>query len=282
MFLELDGEDRCLPCDLEGSPQPCPPVDSVYAMKKVKRCTMQCAHQQVISKVSACEDTSGDVTLAQCFAKGTSAVTKCMWTQYSLNGKLGGACGPCSVGGVGTIPCVTAGMPGPIAGSLSVLCASQCDEATSCPPMLPGCSNPTSPPPAPVPAAFSPEAFNMKMADDAPDYLVTKVMPPYGVKEYENAARVAAQAALWGPDTKQAPSAPLSIYGPPPVEGPSLPPGLPVLFGPAPPGMPGVPPPGYGAGTAPPPAMVEASKNQFLQTGEQTSLARRVLRLRHS
>jgi len=288
MFLELEGENRCLPCELEDSPNPCPPVDSVYAMKKVKRCTMQCGHQAVISKVSACEDTSGDITMAQCFAKGTSAVTKCMWTQYSQGGKIGTACGPCSVGGIGTVPCVTAGMPGPAPGSLSILCASQCDEAMSCDPMLPGCSNPTSPPPPPAPMAWTPEDFKIKMDKDAPDYIVTKVMPPYDVKSFENAARLGAQAALWGPDTKQAPTAPLAIFGSPPVEGPPLPPELPVLYGPAPPGMPGVPPPGYGFGTAPPPAMVEASKSQFLQVESQdtnvefdsSEKRRKVLRLR--
>lgn len=243
---------------------PCPPVDSVYAMKKVKRCTMQCAHQQIITKVSACEDTNGDITLAQCFAKGVSAVTKCMWTQYTNgDGSLGGACGPCNVGGVGTIPCVSAGMPGPLAGTLAFDCASQCGDDMGCDPMLPGCS-PTAPPPAPVPAAFSPDVFRIEMADDAPTYYATNVQAPYGLKNYENAARVAAQAAGWGPDTKQAPSAPLSIYGSPPIEGPAMPPGLPVLYGPAPPGMSGVPPPGYGFGTAPPPAMVEAAAAQAL------------------
>jgi len=264
MFVELEGENRCLPCEMEKNvPNPCPPIGSVYAMKVVKDCAMKCGHQQIISKVSACEDTTGDITLAQCFAKGTSAVTKCMWTQYMEAGKLQGACGPCSVAGIGTIPCVTMGMPGPKPGTVAQLCASQCDE--QCDPMLPGCSNPTSPPPAPVPAAFSPEAFKIATTDDAPTYYVTKVMPPYGVKQFENAARVGAQAAMWGPDTKQPPSAPVSIYGPPPFEGPPLPPGLPVMFGPAPPGIPGVPPPGYGVGTAPPPSMVEASKTQFIQ-----------------
>lgn len=266
MFIELEGgPDRCSPCMIEkGVANPCPPIGSVYAMKEVKDCAMKCPHQSIISKVSACEDTTGDITLAQCFAKGTSAVSKCMWTQYlDGGGKLGATCGPCSVAGIGTIPCVTIGMPGPVPGTVSQLCASQCDE--QCDPMLPGCSNPTAPPPAPVPQAWSPKDFKIAVDDDAPTYYVTKVMPPYGRKQYEAAARLGAQSAMWGPDTKQPPSAPVSIYGSPPLEGPTLPPDLPVMYGPAPPGMPGVPPPGYGYGTAPPPDMVAAAKSSFLE-----------------
>merc|ERR1719388_330729 len=90
------------------------------------------------------------------------------------------------------------------------------------------------------------------------------VLPPYGVKDFEDAARTAAQTAMWGPDTKQPPSAPVAIYGPPPFEGPTLPPTLPVMYGPAPPGIPGVPPPGYGYGTAPPAAV--ALSGSLLQT----------------
>jgi len=238
-------------------------------MQKVKQCTMQCAHQQIVTKVSPCEDTSGEITLAQCFARGTSAVTKCMWTQFSDAGALKGTCGPCMVGGVGRIPCVTAGMPGPFAGSVSTLCMSQCDDSADCEPMLPGCSNPTVSPPPPAPMAYKPEDLKIAVSDDAPQYYVAKVPPPYGIKEMENAARLAAQAAGWGPDTKQPPSVPFSIYGVPPTSAqnaiaPTIPPGVPIIYGPAPPGMLGVPPPGYGLGTAPPPEMAELAKTQSL------------------
>merc|ERR1719409_1430905 len=245
-------------CEGFGAPLPCAPVGGIFAGHKVKECAMQCGHQTVLQEVSACEDTTTDITLTQCFAKGTSALTKCMWTQEGLTK---GFCGPCSAIGMSGAP-VT-------------MCVSQCDDP--CPPMLPGCDINTPPPPpllnGPVPLS----SLKIQMNKDAPDYIAIKVLPPYDLKEYENAARIAAQVALWGPNTKMLPSAPVSIYGVPPPEGPALPPGMPVMFGPPPPGMPGVPPPGYGFGTVPPPAMVEASQAQFLQQGEskrRTSLRR--------
>jgi len=276
MYIEFeDAPSRCTVCEGFGAQLPCAPVGGIYAGHTVKECAMQCGHQTVLQEVSACEDTTGDITLAQCFAKGSSALTKCMWTQESLTK---GFCGPCSVAGVGTIPCPPGGALGMSPGGIVTMCVSQCDDA--CPPMLPGCDINTPPPPpllnGPVPLS----SLKIQMDKDAPDYIAIKVLPPYDKKEYENAARIAAQVAMWGPKTLQAPSAPLAIYGPPPVEGPSLPPGLPVLYGPAPPGMPGVPPPGYGYGTAPPPAMVEASK-AFLQESEESQKSRGRPLLRH-
>merc|ERR1719482_730644 len=97
--------------------------------------------------------------------------------------------------------------------------------------------------------------------------------------QYTEASAVAAHSAGWpAPGNPLPPDAPVSIYGPPPFEGPTLPPTLPVMYGPAPPGIPGVPPPGYGYGTAPPPAMVALS-GSLLQTKRRSEA--RPFRLRH-
>jgi len=274
-FLELANENRCMPCEMDGIDWPCPSVGSVYAMQEVKACSMACTHQKTVQKLSPCEDVSGDITLAQCFAKGSSALTKCMWTQYNdKHGKLKSVCGPCSMEGVGRIPSVSTGMVGPEGpGSLAVMCFSQCED--DCPqPMLPGCTPTAAPAPFP-PTPQPPETLNLHFSDDAPDYVTVLVPKPYGKHEWEMAARAGAQTALWGPDTVQPPSAPISIYGPPPPEGPTLPPGMPVMFGPAPPGLVGAPPPGYGYGTQPPPAMVDFAKGQsLLEAGHRSRLRR--------
>jgi len=270
MYVEFeDAPSRCSVCEGFGADLPCAPVGSIFAGHKVRQCAMQCGHQKILQEVSACEDTTGDITLSQCFSKGTAALTKCMWTQ---EGMVKTFCGPCSVAGVGTVPCAPGGAIG-MSGLPVTMCMSQCDDP--CPPMLPGCDTNTPPPPPLLHGPSSLDSLKIQMNKDAPDYIAIKVLPPYDLKEYESAARIAAQVALWGPNTKQVPSAPLSICGVPPPEGPTLPPGMPVMFGPPPPGMPGVPPPGYGFGTVPPPAMVDASKAQFFQ--RKTRL-RRVLR----
>lgn len=215
---------------------------------------MTCSHQKVQEIVSPCEDASGQTTLAQCFAKGSSALTKCMWTQEAN----GGYCGPCTVMGVGTIPCLPAAAVGP-GGSAVIQCLSQCDD--NCPPMFPGCTPTDAPPPIPN-GPVSLKDLKLVTSEGAPDYIAVKVMAPYDQHEFTEAARLGAWAAGWGPDTKLPPSAPVAIYGPPPIEGPNLPENMPVLYAPAPPGLVGVPPPGYGYGTAPPPAVVEAAQNQ--------------------
>lgn len=277
MFIDLEGApSRCTVCEFGGTQLPCTPVKSVYAGHVVNECAMTCAHQSIISKVSPCEDTTEDITLSQCFSKGLSALTKCMWTQEGLTKQF---CGPCSVAGVGTIPCPGGGALG-MTGLPVTMCMSQCDD--NCPPMFPGCNIETPPPPPLLNLPFHPNDVGIATSDNAPNYIAIKVLPPYGVKDFEDAARTAAQTAMWGPDTKQPPSAPVSIYGPPPFEGPTLPPGLPVMYGPAPPGIPGVPPPGYGYGTAPPPAMVALSGALLQTSSERTRALARPFRLRRA
>jgi len=270
MFVEYEGGGgRCTPCEFDGVDLPCMSAGAVDGSQKVKTCSMSCAHQKIMSIVSPCEDTTGDITLSQCHAKGASALTKCMWTQEDLTK---GFCGPCSVMGVGTVPCPPSGGLGMT--GIVTLCVSQCDDP--CPPMFPGCTPTGAPPPLPN-LPFPASATELRFGKDAPDYTLVKVLPPYDKKEWEAAARTAAQTAMWGPNDFLPPTAPVSIYGPPPPEGPTLPPGMPVMYGPAPPGMLGAPPPGYGYGTAPPPAQVEMAKAAALV---QTSDGKRRPRLR--
>eukprot|EP00397_Hematodinium_sp_SG-2012_P048435 GEMP01055484.1.p1 GENE.GEMP01055484.1~~GEMP01055484.1.p1 ORF type:complete len:332 (+),score=81.85 GEMP01055484.1:218-1213(+) len=277
MWLELDSKNLCLPCSYKGIDIPCAPIGSVFAMKKVSQCEMNCSHQKLITKDSPCTDVEGSITVSQCTSKGLSALTKCMWTSYTdARGKSKSMCGPCNVMAVGTIPCAAPGMLGPEAGSTVSGCVSMCDSPTTpfgipCDgglgiPAVTDCM-PTKPPPLPPLAPVPMDVLRITTTKNAPDYFAVPVMPPYGVEQYTESAAVGAQAAGWTPGNSLPPDSPVVIYGTAPFEGPTLPPTLKVMFGPPPPGIPGVPPPGYGMGTAPPPENVEASKKQtgFLQ-----------------
>merc|ERR1719316_856577 len=112
-------------------------------------------------------------------------------------------------------------------------------------------------------------AFRIQTTPDSPNYFATFVPKPFGMKQWTNAAEIAARTAGWLPGTFLPPDAAVVIYGPAPLEGPTLPPTMKVMYGPAPPGIPGVPPPGYGEGTVPPAANIEAAAKQgFLQINE--------------
>jgi len=264
-------------------------MGSVFAMRNVKTCNMNCAHQEIVTKVSPCTDLEGSITNAQCFSKGVSAETTCMWTTYTdKNGKNKNVCGPCAVEGIGTIPPYTPGNEGPEGpGSTVNGCTSMCDSPSTefgmpcggAPDFVPAVTpcHPTPPPPPPPMAPVPLEVMRIQTDKDAPEYFAVPVPPPYGPKQYTEASEVAGQAAGWpAPGEDLPPDAPVMIYGTPPFEGPTLPPTLKVMYGPAPPGLPGVPPPGYGMGTAPPPANVAASKAQLLQvaTGRRTKRLR--------
>lgn len=273
MWLELDSKNLCLPCEFGDIPLPCAPIGSVFAMKKVKNCYMKCDHQQVVTKVSACTDVSGDISQSQCFAKGQSGLTKCMWTTYTTKtGADKSMCGPCQVEGVGKIQAYQWGNPGPEDGSTATLGVSMCDIGTTefgmpCDNVL-GIAAVTNCHPTPVPVLppMGPvplDAMRIPTTKDAPDYYAVPVMPPYGVKQYTEASNTAAAAAGWRtPGEPLPPDAPVVIWGPAPFEGPTLPPTLKVMYGPPPPGIPGVPPPGYGYGTVPPPDQVKAAEEQ--------------------
>jgi len=286
MFIETDAKNICLPCKLGAVDIPCVPVGSIYAMKKVTDCQMKCGHQSILQKDGgiACTDVSGAISSSQCFAKGTTALTTCMWTAYTdASGAGKSSCGPCKVTGIGKIPCATPGMLGPEPGSTVGGCLSMCDAAVTewgvpCDgglgiPAVTDC-HPVPLPPAPPPAPIPLNILRIHTDKNAPEYYAADVPPPYGVKQYTMASEVAAMAAGWpAPGEELPPDAPVVIYGTPPFEGPTLPPTLKVMYGPPPPGIPGVPPPGYGMGTAPPPENVAAAAKQLIQLGSRTGPA---------
>jgi len=239
--------------------------------------------------VGACTDVSGSISVGNCMEKGATVAVpeKCMWTGYvDKNGAGKSICGPCSVGGIGEIPCLEIGQIGPEGpGSSATGCASSCsgfgmgstDWGVPCggPPwnLVPAVT-PCFPVPAPAPppkGTVPLPVFKIHTSPDSPNYYATYVDKPYGLKQWTQAAEIAARTAGWAPGNSLPPDAAVVIYGPPPVEGPTLPPTLKVMYGPAPPGIPGVPPPGYGDGTAPPAANIEAAAAQgFLQVRDDT------------
>jgi len=264
LWMELEGKNLCMPCAWGGVNIPCAPVGSLFAHKKVRQCEMKCAHQQVITKVSSCVDVGGDISQDECFAKGQSALTKCMHTAYTTSlGQKKNICGACSVEGVGKIPPYSPGNLGPEPGSTVVMSASQCDldqDEFGVP-----CSNalgipavtqcqPPPPPMGPTIGAVPLTDFGIKVDPGAPTYYASIVTPPFGPKEYNEASAAAARAAGWPIGSALLPSAPVVVYGPPPLGGPTLPPSMKALYGPGPPMVPGIPLPGFGVGTAPPPA----------------------------
>jgi len=285
------GGNRCVPCEFGGIDIPCPQLQSWYDGGQVKMCTMNCAHQKILSLgVGACTDTSGSISIGNCMAKGATVdpAEKCMWTGYvDKNGKGKSICGPCNVGGIGEIPCMKLGDIGPEGpGSAATGCASGCSgfgldatkDGVPCGgppwnqvPAVTPCFN--VPAPAPPPKGTVPlPVFEVHTTPDSPDYFATYVDKPYGLKQWTAAAEIAAHTAGWPPGSYLPPDAAVVIYGPPPLEGPTLPPTMKVMYGPAPPGIPGVPPPGYGEGTVPPAANIEAaSKQGFLQVNEHTA-----------
>lgn len=275
MWLELEDKNLCLPCEWGGINLPCVPHDAIFAGKKTKQCEMKCAHQQILTKVSACVDVQGGITLDECFSKGQSALTKCMHTSYTTkDGNKKNICGPCTIGGVGNIPAYVPGNLGPEPGSTVDSSASMCDTSTDkwgipCDSVLgiPAVTNcqPLPVPPGPTIGALPLQDFGVKVNKDAPTYYASIVTPPFGPKEYAAASSAAARAAGWPLGSAIVPSAPVVVFGPPPLEGPTLPPGMRALYGAAPPGIPGLPLPGFGVGTAPPPeqaSFLELSKRK--------------------
>lgn len=263
MWLELEDKNLCLPCEWSGINMPCVPHGAIFAGKKVTQCEMQCAHQQVLTKVSPCVDVGGGVTQDECFAKGQSAFTSCMHTTYTTSaGAAKSICGPCMVDGVGKIPPYAPGNLGPEAGSTVSVSASQCDLSQTsfgvpCDPVLgiPAVTQcqPLPLPPGPTSGALPLQDFGIEVNKNAPTYYASIVEPPFGPAEYTKASSAAARAAGWPLGSAVLPSSSVVVYGPPPLEGPTLPPGMRALYGPAPPGIPNIPLPGFGVGTAPPP-----------------------------
>lgn len=278
MWLATKGKNLCLPCEWGGVPVPCAPIGGIWDGSKVTSCEMGCSHQHMLTKASPCIDVSGSISNGDCFAKGDSALVKCQWTQYV--GNFAGTksiCGPCSVAGVGQIPMYDPGNIGPEAGSTVTLAASQCQMAEPCSQgvisYLHYCNGPlptAAPPPTQGPVPLSQIGKGMKIDENAPDFKAVAVLAPYGAKQYTQAANLAMKAAGWPMGSYVPPDAPVNIFGMPPPEGPSVPPTIKLQFAPVFPGMPGIPPPGVGIGTAPPMEAalleVEVRKRRLFET----------------
>jgi len=185
----------------------------------------------------------------------------------SAPGKKKTLCGPCQVDGVGKIPAYNFGQAGPEIGSIVEVGASMCDlsetngmpcdnvlgipAVTQCQPVAAVVLTPTA-------GAAPLSAFGVKVAADAPPYYASIVPKPFGAKEYYAASSAAMRAAGWPMGSATLPSAPAIVFGPPPLQGLTgmdlaLPPGMGALYGPPPVGIPNIPFPGMGVGTAPPP-----------------------------
>eukprot|EP00933_Yihiella_yeosuensis_P059120 TRINITY_DN6004_c0_g1_i1.p1 TRINITY_DN6004_c0_g1~~TRINITY_DN6004_c0_g1_i1.p1 ORF type:complete len:988 (+),score=190.01 TRINITY_DN6004_c0_g1_i1:193-2964(+) len=214
MFLELETHNLCLPCEWAGNPIPCEPAGTYYGDQGVvKSCDMTCPHQHLITRVSLCTDLSGNINLEDCYAKGLSAGVKCMWTSYSnpSTGVRKTMCGPCLVNGIGTVDPYIGGTIGPEPGTLVDACFSQCqdaelgldkpcfDPAVDCPDRK-NVIDPSKPQLVPLEGLQGVGDINYTL--DAPKYWAAKVPAPYGRKQYEDAGKVAAEAAGWRIENK--------------------------------------------------------------------------------
>lgn len=297
MFIETEQGNVCTPCkEGEDVNVPCPVMGSFYAMKKVKNCNMSCSHQQNIKPTgSDCVDTSGTITMAQCHAKGSSVLGKCMWTNYSMDetrDEKKTMCGPCVVVGLGTVPCAAPGDLGPEAGSTVDGCVSQCElvsdkDGVPCDPVL-GLPATTMcrPTPLPIPLVVPVDLkkdLGVKLAPNAPNYHAVPVPPPYDEKAYKQAAEVAAWAGAFPEGTVIPPTAGIVVSGPPPFEGPALPPQLQTLVAPPLVGVEGqtlggaaiIPGKYIPPGVPPDPALLQVKKRKKLMLSRGASIKRR-------
>lgn len=185
MWLSLASKNLCMPCLLHDIPIPCVPPGASYGGDAVNQCSMACAHQQVLAKVSVCTDVSGDISRSDCEGKGTSEGAKCMWTAYrTRDGQRKSMCGPCLVEGITSVPPYIAGAQGPEEGSRVEDSYSQCDEATKgygipcihCPSTTP---NPNGEPlPVPLSAFGLTAASAVALAIEAPAYALAPTQAP--------------------------------------------------------------------------------------------------------
>merc|ERR1719468_51412 len=171
-----------------------------------------------------------------------------MWTSFTTSsGVQKSHCGPCEVLGIGTVPVPTPNGLGPELGSKGVIALSQCAASATkygipCDAMTPAV-NPCPPRPKtkkPVVKPLKPEpiwTLALHTLPSAPNYIAVRVPKPYGFKEYLDAAEVAARAAGWPVGTKLPPDVPVSVFGAPPLEGPTLPPTMKIEFAQPPPGI---------------------------------------------
>lgn len=206
MFLELDQQNLCLPCEWSGMPLPCVPRNAAYPQGRVESCEMSCEHQQMVSKLSDCTDVSGEIRMDDCVAKGKSAGVSCMWTSYMRkDGSRSSMCGPCKVDGLGVVGRSAPGSYGPEPGSVVEASFSQCDaqqleaakpcvDLSKCPKALPALPPQAGDTPVPLSDLTR---LGLNTTEDAPMYYAAPVSPPYGKEEYLAAAQAASKAAGW-------------------------------------------------------------------------------------
>lgn len=229
MFLELDKRNLCVPCEWGGAVIPCVPQGAAYPQGTVRDCEMSCAHQQVVTKVSDCTDVSGDINTEDCYAKGSSAGISCMWTAYKRrDGTRRTMCGPCKIDGLGVVGRYSPGTIGPEPGSMIEASFSQCEDhqtGADKPCFDPsGCpkTRPNMPPEkGDKPGIVDVTRLGLNLTLDAPKYYAASVPPPYGVKEFNAAAKVASKAAGWE-TTDEVKSVDRAVLAP--KEGPIIPP----------------------------------------------------------
>merc|ERR1719160_1402001 len=123
---------------------------------KVLECKMSCPHQETLSVPQyGCIDTSGFITKSNCFSKGKSTRSKCMFIAYKVGNKKKTVCGPCYVSGTGGWGCPKKGGPGPEPDSTVYHCKSKCSKRCHGPPHCPPTVAPPPDPPPPSPGIIS-------------------------------------------------------------------------------------------------------------------------------
>jgi len=240
--------------------------------------------QQLLHGVSSCIDVNGDITRGDCQAKGTASGQNCMWTSYKTEAGLKKSmCGPCKVEGVGELAPYMPHDDGPEPGSKVEASYSQCQEVFNkyglpCDPINGiAAVTPCKPTPAPeypggLPPPVSLDYLGLSRYPGAPEYVAVPVPAPYDKAAYTKAATTAAQTAGWPVGSLLPPSVHVAVLGPPPLEGPTLPPDLKFEYVSPPPGLLGlpqatpppsgffaVPVPGAAPAAAPPASLIETS-----------------------
>lgn len=198
----------CLPCEIDGEEIPCWNVGAWVGGKQVTECQMSCNHQKrIFQQGYACSDGNLGITQSQCFERGTSSGSNCMYISYEDKaGTTNGFCGACEMQGSGSWGCPMLGSPGPVDGSTVTSCLSQCDKPCAGPPDCAPTMMPPPPPPPPSPG--------LTKVDAPGDAMLSAPMaggsPPINPRAIVQAALDAAKAAGMPITT----AAPLPVYFP--------------------------------------------------------------------
>jgi len=235
-----ESNNFCLPCELDGENIPCWNTGAWVNGKQVTDCKMSCSHQERIWQPEyACSDVSGFISQSQCFSRGATTGSKCMYLAFEdEKGEQKGTCGPCALTGSGNWGCPSHGDPGPEAGTKIISCMSQCDVLCAGPPACPPTVAPPPPPPPPSPGI-------VKVSLDDPQKMISAPAPFAGTTPNPYAMGMAIEAAArkagWKIGTPPPPKTywPVIYYrqpldylfttGPPPNTGPEPPSGIGLL-----------------------------------------------------